>query len=84
MLMRELLNERYRYVMSRRLQSDPIEKRFSQYRRMSGGGFLVSLREVLTSERILACLSLMKKDAEAVQIFLSSLEEREHDIMGAY
>ena len=45
-----------------RFQSDPLERRFSQYRQMSGGRFLVSLREVLNSERILACRSLILED----------------------
>ena len=37
--------------MTSRFQSDPIKRRFSQYRQMSGGRFLVSLREVTNSER---------------------------------
>ena len=53
-LIEDLLCEGYDFVVPRRLQSDPLEKRFSRYRQMSGGRFLVSLREVLTSERILA------------------------------
>ena len=61
-LIDELVNEGYSFVMTSRLQSDPIEKRFSQYRHMSGGRFLVSLREVLNSERILSCRSLIKKN----------------------
>ena len=61
-LIDELVNEGYSFVMTSRLQSDPIEKRFSQYRQMRGGRFLVSLREVLNSERILSCRSLIKKD----------------------
>ena len=52
LLVEELLNSGYEYVILRKLQSDPLEKRFSQYRQMSGGRFLVSLREVLNSERI--------------------------------
>ena len=48
--------------MTGRLQSDHIERRFSQYRQMGGGRFLVSLREVLNSERILACRSLIKEN----------------------
>ena len=43
----ELLNRGYDYVILRKLQSDPLEKRFSQYRQMSGGRFSVSLREAL-------------------------------------
>ena len=44
------------------LTDDPIERRFSQYRQMSGWGFLVSLREVTNSERIIRCRSLVKAD----------------------
>ena len=61
LLIDELLEEGYLFVLTGRLQSDPIERRFSQYRQMSGGRFLVSLREVLNSERILACRSLIKE-----------------------
>ena len=59
-LIKELLPEGYDFVMISRLQSDPIERMFSQYRQMSGGRFLVSLREVTNSERIIHCRSLVK------------------------
>ena len=60
-LIDELLNEDgYIFVMTGRLQSDPLERRFSQYRQMSGGRFLVSLCEVEHSEKILKCRSLIK------------------------
>ena len=55
MLAVDLLSEGYEYVMVGRLQSDLLERRFSQYRQMSGGRFLVGLGEVIVSERILAC-----------------------------
>jgi hypothetical protein len=61
MLIKDLFNEDYTYFLTRRLQSDPIENRFSQYRQMSGGRFLVSQREVISSERILICRSLLKE-----------------------
>ena len=61
-LIKELLSEGYDFVMTSRLQSDPIERRFSQYRQMSGGRFLVSLREVTNSERIIRYRSLVKAD----------------------
>ena len=48
--------------MTSRLQSESIERRFSQYRQMSGRRFLVSLREVTNSERIIRCRSLVKAD----------------------
>ena len=61
MLIQALLAERSEFVMTRRLQSDPIENLFSQYRQMmSGERYLVSLRKVQSSERILACSSLLK------------------------
>ena len=55
----EIMISLYSYVIPRKLQSDPLENRFSQYRQMSGGRFLVSLCEVKNSERILACRSLL-------------------------
>ena len=63
MLIDELLDEDgYDFILTTRLQSDALERRFSRYRQMSGGRFLVSLREVMNSERILACRSLIKED----------------------
>ena len=41
MLIDELLEEGYDYVMVGRMQTDPLERRFSQYRQMSGGRILV-------------------------------------------
>ena len=64
MLAGDLLSEGYEYVMVGRLQSDPLKRRFSQYRQMSGGRFLVGLREVIVSERILACRSLIIEDVD--------------------
>ena len=64
MLIDELLLDGYDFVLTARFQRDPIERRFSQYRQMSGGRFLVSLREVLNTERILACRSLIKEDVD--------------------
>ena len=62
-LVDELLDSgEYKFVSIRKMQSDPLEKRYSQYRQMSGGRFLVGLTEVNNSERILACRSLLKAD----------------------
>ena len=36
-----------------RFQSDPIERRYGQYRQMSGGSFHVLLKDILSSEKIL-------------------------------
>ena len=48
----DLLESGYQFVLTGKLQTDPLERRFSLYRRMSGGRFLVSLKEVLQSESI--------------------------------
>ena len=62
MLMQELSDEGYEFIFTHRFQSDPLENRFSQYRQTSGGRFLVSLREVLSTETILTCRSLLKQN----------------------
>lgn len=59
-LIEDLLCENYKYVLTARFQSDPIEKRFGQYRQMSGGRFLVSLKDVIYSEQIIKIKSLVK------------------------
>ena len=60
MLIDDLLNEAY--VITSRLQSDPVDRNFYQNRRMSGGRLLDNLREVLISERILRYRSLIKEN----------------------
>ena len=64
MLVLDLLTDGYQFVLTRRLQSDRLENRFLQYRQMSGGSFLVGLREVLCSEKILKCRSHLKAGIE--------------------
>ena len=49
----ELLSEGYRFVLTAKFQTDPLERRFSRYRQMNGGRFLVGLREVTTTEKII-------------------------------
>ena len=61
-LIEDLLSEGYDYVLTARFQTDPLELRYSKYRQMSGGRFLVSLCEVTHSERILAIDSLLRED----------------------
>ena len=60
-LIEDLLGEGYEYVLTARFQTDPLELRFSKYLQMSGGRFLVRLREVEISKRILATKSLLKE-----------------------
>ena len=54
--------EAYQYVITSRLQSDTVERCFSQYRQTSGIRFLDNLREVLNFERIFRCRSLIKEN----------------------
>ena len=61
-LCQDLLEEGYEFVVVAKFQTELLEKRFSQYRRMNGGRFLISLREVLHSENALLCrLQLLKE-----------------------
>ena len=62
LLITALLEEGYEFVLTARFQTDPLERRFSRYRQMNGGHFLVSLREVLSSEKTLLWNSLLKED----------------------
>ena len=49
-------------MITARLQSDPVERYFSQYRQMSGSRFFINLREFLNSKRNLRCRSLIKEN----------------------
>ena len=60
-LIEDLLNDGFRFVMTSRFQSDPIERRFGQYRQMSGGRFLVGLKDANLSEIIIKIKSLLKE-----------------------
>ena len=60
-LIEDLLNEGYNYVLTARFQTDPLERRFSRVRQMSGGRFLVGLREFESSTNILGIVSLVKE-----------------------
>ena len=61
-LIYELIDDGYELVRTTRFQNNPIERRFLQYLQMSGGRFVVRLREVFNSERILSCRSLIKEN----------------------
>ena len=54
-LVSDLLQEGYEFDIPAKFQSDPLEQRFSKYRQISGGNFLVSLRKILNSEKTLLC-----------------------------
>ena len=60
-LIEDLIAEGYNYVLTSRILSDLLERRYSQYRRMSGGRFLVGLKEVNDAKKILKIRSLLKE-----------------------
>ena len=64
LLAQDLLQEGYSYVLMAKFQSDPVERRFSQYRQLNGGNFLVSLKEVNDSEKIILCRTLIKQNVD--------------------
>ena len=57
----DLLQEGYDFVLTAKFQSDPIEKRFGQYRQMSGGRFLISAKDVICSEKNVRIESLVQE-----------------------
>ena len=72
------LTEAYQYVMTSRLQSDPAQWLFFQYRQLSGGRFLNNLREVLNSKRILRYRSLIKENKVTTGYVAERLIKRSH------
>ena len=88
-LIEDLLDDGFDWVLTARFQSDPLERRFSQYRQMSGGRFLVSLKDVQISEKIIKIKSLIKegcdiddsvKDEKPDQSLTQSLLDQTSDI----
>ena len=61
-MIEDLLSDGYNYVLTSRLQTDPLEKHFGKLRQMSGDRFLVSLCEVESSQKYLSIKSLIKEN----------------------
>lgn len=77
-LIEDLLFSGYKFVLTARFQSDPLEKRYGQYRQMSGGRFLVSAKDVGRSENILKVKSLIKEGFD-IKEFLTTNEHDSED-----
>ena len=77
-LIEDLLAEGYDFIMTSRFQSDPLERRFGQYRLMSGGRFLVGLREATSSGKIIKLKTLLKNDISISNIMESNVEHDEN------
>ena len=63
-LIEDLLDDGYDFILTSRFQSDPLERRFGQYRQMSGGHFLVGLKDTICSEKKLKIKCLLKEDID--------------------
>ena len=63
-LIEDLLAEGHDFIMTFRLQSDKLERRFGQYRQISDVRFLVGLREATSSEKIIKLKTLLKDDID--------------------
>ena len=71
------LTEAYQYLITARLQSDPVERCSSQYRQISGDRSLNNFGEVLNSKRILRCRSLIIEN-KVTTGYISKLIRRWH------
>ena len=58
----DLLDDGYDFLLTAHFQSNPLEKRFGQYRQMSGGHYLVGLKDTICSEKMLKIKCLLKED----------------------
>ena len=79
--MQELLEEGYEYIFTRRLPSDLLKNRFSQYQQMSGDRFLVSLHDLLNTERILTSQSLFKENINFWEEGLKPIQKNDNSIL---
>lgn len=50
----------FNYILLGKFQSDHIERRFSWYRQSAGGNYLISVKNVLSTERKIRTISLLK------------------------
>ena len=49
-------------VLLGKFSSDPIEKRFGQFRQLSGANFFISVKQLLDAEKRIRVLSLIRDD----------------------
>ena len=73
-----MLAEGYDFIVTSRFQRDPLEMQFGQYQQMSGGRFLVRLRQAALSEKIIKLRALLKNDIDISNIMDSNVEHDEN------
>ena len=74
-LIEDLIEEEYDFLSTSRFQSDPQERQFGQYWKMSGGKFLVKLRDVTSSEKTIK--SLFKEDLDMDNVKVDNTNDDE-------
>ena len=74
-LIEDLIEEEYDFLSTSRFQSDPLERQFGQYRKMSAGKFLVKLRDVTSSEKTIK--SLFKEDLDMDNVKVDNTNDDE-------
>jgi hypothetical protein len=62
------------YVLLGKFQTDPLERKFSQYRQMSGGNYNISVSQVLESDKKLKIVNYLKTNSSIKRINIKSLE----------
>ena len=96
LLINDLIQEDCIYVVTTRLQADPIKNWDSQCHQMREGRFLLSLQEVQVSKRNLICRSFneagihfwrkgnlkIKNEGEKLKDFMDKIVERESELIG--
>jgi hypothetical protein len=76
-------DDSYRYILTARLQTDPLERHFGKVRQMSGGRFLVGLREFQSSQKIICMKSLLKAGIECWDERVKSVNTQTFDKLHA-
>ena len=71
------------YVLLGKFQTDQLESRFGHYRQLSGSNYLVSVQEVLQSEKKLKIKSLLKlysasKGAITIRDYIGNFSDVKH------
>ena len=61
-----LTDLQFKYVLTGKFQTDKLEYRFSQYRRLAGTNYHVSVREIMESEKKLKLVSLLRLQSSSV------------------
>jgi hypothetical protein len=80
-----LVDLQFKYVLTGKFQTDKLEYRFSQYRRLAGTNYHVSVREIMESEKKLKLVSMLHLKSPSVgcisiaQFSLECMDSRPND-----